>query len=71
MFDALSSERVYKKAFSVEKTLEIMQEGAGTHFDAVLLDLLIRNLDQFLVIKETFPDEEETPSIMSLMDQLQ
>jgi putative two-component system response regulator len=71
VFDALSSERVYKKAFSVEKTLEIMQEGAGTHFDAVLLDLLIRNLDQFLVIKETFPDEEETPSIMSLMDQLQ
>jgi len=71
VFDALSSERVYKKAFSVEKTLEIMQEGAGTHFDAVLLDLLIQNLDQFLVIKETFPDEEETPSIMSLMDQLQ
>ena len=71
VFDALSSERVYKKAFSVEKTLEIMQEGAGTHFDAVLLDLLIHNLDQFLVIKETFPDEEETPSIMSLMDQLQ
>jgi len=71
VFDALSSERVYKKAFSVKKTLEIMQEGSGTHFDTVLLDLLINNLDQFLTIKEAFPDEEETPSIMNLMDQLQ
>jgi putative two-component system response regulator len=71
VFDALSSERIYKKAFSIEKTLEIMQEGAGTHFDAVLLDLLIHHLDQFLEIKEAFPDEEETPSVMSLMDQLQ
>ncbi|MDD4854332.1 MAG: response regulator [Sulfuricurvum sp.] len=71
VFDALSSERVYKKAFSVKKTLEIMQEGSGTHFDSVLLDLLINHLDQFLTIKELFPDEEETPSIMNLIDQLQ
>jgi len=71
VFDALSSERVYKKAFSVKKTLEIMQEGSGTHFDTVLLNLLINNLDQFLTIKEAFPDEEETPSIMHMMDQLQ
>lgn len=71
VFDALSSERVYKKAFSVAKTLEIMKEGSGTHFDAVLLDLLVSHLDQFLVIKETFPDEEEVPTIMNLINQLQ
>ncbi|MDD2782059.1 HD domain-containing phosphohydrolase [Sulfuricurvum sp.] len=71
VFDALSSERVYKKAFSIAKTVEILQEGAGTHFDAKLVDLFIKNLDEFLKIKEAFPDEEETPSIMSLIDQLQ
>ncbi|MDD2828380.1 MAG: response regulator [Sulfuricurvum sp.] len=71
VFDALSSERVYKKAFSVEKTVEIMQEGSGSHFDEKLLTLFIENLDQFLAIKEAFPDEEETPSIMNLIDQLQ
>jgi putative two-component system response regulator len=70
-FDALSSERVYKKAFTIEKTLEIMQEGAGTHFDSVLLDLLVGNLDQFLSIKDAFPDEEEAQSIMNFIDQLQ
>jgi putative two-component system response regulator len=71
VFDALSSERVYKKAFSIEQTIQIMQEGSGTHFDTTLLNLLVEHLDQFLAIKEAFPDEEETPSIMNLIDQLQ
>lgn len=71
VFDALSSERVYKKAFSIDRTVEILREGAGTHFDSRLIDLFVNHLDEFLVIKEAFPDEEETPSIMSLIDQLQ
>jgi len=71
VFDALSSERVYKKAFTIEKTIEIMQEGSGTHFDTNLLNLLVEHLDQFLEIRAAFPDEEEIPSIMNLVDQLQ
>ncbi|MCK9372209.1 MAG: response regulator [Sulfuricurvum sp.] len=71
VFDALSSERVYKKAFSIEKTVEIMKEGRGIHFDPKLLDLMIENLERFLEIKAAFPDEEETPSIINLIDQLQ
>lgn len=71
VFDALSSERVYKKAFSIEKTVEIIQEGSGSHFDEVLVNLFVSNLDEFLKIKEAFPDEEEIPSIMNLIDQLQ
>jgi putative two-component system response regulator len=71
VFDALSSERVYKKAFSIEKTLEIMQDGSGSHFDSKLLELFIAHLEQFLVIKEKFKDEKEESSIMQLIDQLQ
>lgn len=71
VFDALSSERVYKKAFSIEQTVEIIKEGSGTHFDAKLVTLFVENLEEFLKIKEAFPDEEETPSIMNLIDQLQ
>lgn len=71
VFDALSSERVYKKAFSIEKTVEIIQEGIGTHFDERLATLFVDHLDQFLAIKEAFPDEEEYPLIMDLIDQLQ
>ncbi len=71
VFDALSSERVYKKAFSIEQTVEIIKEGSGTHFDTKLVGLFVENLEEFLKIKEAFPDEEETPSIMNLIDQLQ
>lgn len=71
VFDALSSERVYKQAFSIDKTVEILLEGSGTHFDPKLVSLFVEHLDQFLKIKEAFPDEEDTPSIMNLIDQLQ
>lgn len=71
VFDALSSERVYKKAFSIDQTVEILKEGSGTHFDPSLVRIFVENLERFLIIKEAFPDEEETPSIMNLIDQLQ
>ncbi|MDD2267811.1 HD domain-containing phosphohydrolase [Sulfuricurvum sp.] len=71
VFDALSSERVYKKAFSIDQTIDIIREGRGSHFDAQLVDLLIDHLDLFLEIREAFPDEEAVPSIMNLIDQIQ
>jgi len=39
VFDALTSIRAYKDAFSLEKTWNIMEQGRGTHFDPILLDL--------------------------------
>lgn len=38
VFDALSSERPYKKAFPREKCFEILEEGRGKHFDPQVLD---------------------------------
>jgi putative nucleotidyltransferase with HDIG domain len=38
VFDALTSVRPYKKAFSLDQSIEILQEGRGTHFDPDLLD---------------------------------
>jgi len=38
VFDALTSRRPYKKQLSLEKSLEILNEGRGTHFDPTLLD---------------------------------
>jgi putative two-component system response regulator len=39
VYDALTSERPYKKAFSHEEALRIIVEGRGTHFDPALVDL--------------------------------
>jgi HD-GYP domain-containing protein (c-di-GMP phosphodiesterase class II) len=37
VFDALTSERPYKKAFDFDKAMEILNEGSATHFDPALL----------------------------------
>ncbi len=42
VYDALTMERVYKKAFPVEKALSIIEEDAGTHFDPVLAPLFVK-----------------------------
>lgn len=43
VFDALTSDRVYRKALSFEKTVEIMRGPMRGHFDPELLDLFLRN----------------------------
>ncbi len=46
VFDALTSDRVYRKAFSVEEALQMMRDERGKHFDPVLLDAFIEVLEQ-------------------------
>ncbi len=41
VFDALTSVRPYKKAFSMERSLDILLEGHGSHFDPDLLDQFV------------------------------
>ena len=41
VYDALISERPYKKAFTHEEALRIIAEGKGTHFDPVLTELFL------------------------------
>ncbi|WP_029893910.1 HD domain-containing phosphohydrolase [Desulfohalovibrio reitneri] len=56
VFDALTSARPYKEPFSVEKALDIMAEGRGSHFDPTLYDVFTANIDQILRIKDDFRD---------------
>ena len=50
VYDALTSDRVYRKAFPVEKAIEIMREGRGTQFDAELLDAFLGSLDDIVAV---------------------
>ena len=56
VFDALSSERVYKKAWALEDVLKLFNEEKGKHFDPNLIDIFMNNLDEFLEIKEKYKD---------------
>ena len=42
VYDALTSDRPYKKAFTHEDAVKIMIDGKGTQFDPVLIDLFVR-----------------------------
>ena len=54
VFDALGSERVYKKAWSLEKIIHYFEQGRGSQFDPEIVDLLLGNLEQVLRIRDTF-----------------
>ena len=41
VFDALTHERCYKKAFSVEEAIQIIEEGRGTQFDPEMTDAFV------------------------------
>ena len=69
VFDALTSKRIYKEAFPLDKALSIMKEGEGSHFDPVLLNLFLDNLDKFLEIRDNFIDNNEIPHIMNLIEE--
>jgi HD-GYP domain-containing protein (c-di-GMP phosphodiesterase class II) len=45
VFDALTSHRVYRRAFAVEKAVEMMLEESDRHFDPVLLQAFMEVLD--------------------------
>ncbi len=57
VFDALTSNRVYKKAMSVGKAIKIIKDGRGKHFDPKLVDLFLDSIDEILNMKEKFADK--------------
>lgn len=56
VFDALTTERVYKKAIPADQALQIMIEGRGSHFDPRLLDHFLQNFKIFASIRGRFAD---------------
>ena len=57
VFDALGSDRCYKRAWPLDKILALIQEEKGRHFDPELVELMLANLDGFLAIRDTYRDE--------------
>ena len=57
VFDAVSNERLYKPAWSIEKTLDYIQEEKGRLFDPVLVEIFLENINEFLEIREKYADK--------------
>jgi putative two-component system response regulator len=56
VFDALTSERPYKKAWTVEDAFNLIKENAGSHFDPQLARLFLDLKPQVIAIKDQFSD---------------
>lgn len=54
VFDALTSERPYKKAWDVDKALSEVEKGKGTKFDPELVDLFINKKTAIKKIQHRF-----------------
>lgn len=57
VFDALTSERPYKKAWDVSRAVDFLKENSGSHFDPSCIQAFLDHLDEALVIKARFQDQ--------------
>ena len=52
VFDALTSERPYKKAFTNDQAREILEQGRAKHFDPDLVDVFNNSFEEILTIQQ-------------------
>jgi len=56
VFDALLSARCYKEAWSIGKVKALFEREAGLQFDPKLVEHLLNNIDQYIAIRDQYPD---------------
>jgi putative two-component system response regulator len=56
VYDALTTKRVYKGAFTHDVARSIILDGRGSHFDADIVDAFVANESQFHDIRARFAD---------------
>ena len=58
VFDALTSERPYKKAWPLADARKFLEDGRGAHFDPMCVEAFLAGWDEALEIRQRFQDEE-------------
>lgn len=58
VFDALTSDRYYKKGWSLEDTYDEIVRLSGKHFDPKVVKLFIQHFDEFKAIHNKIPDKQ-------------
>lgn len=54
VFDALTSDRPYKKAWSTDDAICELHRGKGRHFDPTLVDLFLKNIPDIMAVQDRF-----------------
>ena len=58
VFDALTSKRYYKEAYSIEKSMGIIEQGSGKDFEPRLVEAFKEALQEMVRIVKELPDNE-------------
>ncbi|KPV59039.1 histidine kinase [Paenibacillus sp. A3] len=56
VFDALGSERIYKKAWELDPILKLLEEERGAHFDPQIVDVFMEQLPKLLEVRKRYSD---------------
>ena len=56
VFDALGTERVYKKKWEWDKIIDYIKEQSGKQFDPRIVDIFLANLNEIREIKNSLKD---------------
>jgi putative two-component system response regulator len=62
VFDALTSVRPYKKAWTEEEALDFLVKQKGRHFDPVLVDLFLEQMPAIRAIRTRWAEQEPVPT---------
>ena len=65
VFDAVTSERPYKPAYSIEEALRILREGRGTQFDPQVVDVFFDQLDRDPGRRRRVPGQEQRARLIA------
>ena len=63
VYDALTTKRVYKKAFTHDKAVAIIAEASGTQFDPAVVDAFLRRERKFFALATTLADEPPSAAV--------
>jgi putative two-component system response regulator len=66
VYDALTSKRVYKEAFSHEEAVRNIRAGAGTQFDPRLVDAFLRVADTWERIRQQMRDNANCENLVTV-----
>ncbi len=58
VFDALTSERPYKKAWEDSRAIAMLRDGSGTHFDPACVEAFLRDWEAVVAIRDRYKDDE-------------
>ncbi len=53
VWDALTSDRPYRKAWTVEKTVNYLKENAGTQFDPIIVETFLKTIADDILTNKT------------------